>query len=917
MRGSSDAHRHPHARARRLLIGLVLVAAAIIGPGAAIALGKPVDNVRPEVVGHAKIGERLVCYAGSWSGNAPHFEYEWIRGGLPVSSGVTYTLSAADEGEEVWCVVTGIEGSEREEVESSNGVTIPGKKQPYEPPEVITAPEVSGKAEVGSTLSCSHGTWSGNPAPSFSYKWLRDKEPISEATASTYTVSGEDGGNAISCRVTASNEVSSASAESSNSLVIAGSLPKDRGVPDVLGTPEVGQPLTCGEGEWEGTEPLTFKFQWLRDGSAIAMATGSIYFVEVADEGQSLSCKVTATNSVGSSAAASAPVVVPRAAPTNTQPPEIIGSPKVGAILTCSRGTWTGSPTEYEYEWLQESKPLVGSNKSTHTVAEGDRGHTLYCGVTAKNSGGETYRQSGPLVIPSESGGAAPEPIGKPVISGAAQAGAVLTCLPEAWDNNPIEFLYQWVRDAELPSKVSIESGTAAEYEVSVADEGHSLSCRVTALNHAGSATAQSEPLGVEGEKPTSTAPGPEISGKAHVGETLTCLPGKWDGAPAPELTFQWQRDGVSIATGFAYTIVAADRGHALSCVVTATNSEGTAIAQSSPLYVPGSPPEGEAPTIHGSAEVGATLTCSEGKWTGAPQPTLAYQWLLDGVASPSATTSTFTVSALDRGLLISCRITASSREGTVSVTSKSIHIVGLKPEMLEAPQVSGTAALGATLTCERGIWKGAPPPSFTYQWFRDGTALSAATASTYTVESADVGHLLSCNVIAANLEGKVEVESRNGLAIPVSVAPNVETHIAVVAPVESSPVPLSATVILAALRQELTRAQQGLRLSAVLKSGGFTFSFTAPSAGKLELLWDVSPKAAHGSAKKSKPLIIGRSSMAFNAPPLKRTLHLKLTSTGRKELTGKKQVKLAVTAVFLGSAGKPVTWTGTLVLSH
>jgi len=69
----------------------------------------------------------------------------------------------------------------------------------------VTAPTVSGNTEVGATLSCSQGTWKGYPAPSFKYKWLRDKSVISGATSSTYTVSSEDEGEELSCKVTAEN----------------------------------------------------------------------------------------------------------------------------------------------------------------------------------------------------------------------------------------------------------------------------------------------------------------------------------------------------------------------------------------------------------------------------------------------------------------------------------------------------------------------------------------------------------------------------------------------------------------------------------------------------------------------------------------------------------------------------------------
>jgi hypothetical protein len=87
--------------------------------------------------------------------------------------------------------------------------------------------------------------------------------------------------------------------------------PADPGAPAVSGTPAAGQTLTCERGSWTGIGTLSFTQQWLRDGVAIAGATGSTYVVEAADEGHELSCEVTATNEFGKSSATSKALAVP------------------------------------------------------------------------------------------------------------------------------------------------------------------------------------------------------------------------------------------------------------------------------------------------------------------------------------------------------------------------------------------------------------------------------------------------------------------------------------------------------------------------------------------------------------------------------------------------------------------------------
>jgi hypothetical protein len=74
----------------------------------------------------------------------------------------------------------------------------------------------------------------------------------------------------------------------------------------------------------------------------------------------------------------------------------------------------------------------------------------------------------------------------------------------------------------------------------------------------------------------------PAVTGTATSGSTLTTTNGTWAGNAAT-YTRQWQRDGANIggATGTTYVLQAADVGHSVRCVVTATNSTGAVSANS------------------------------------------------------------------------------------------------------------------------------------------------------------------------------------------------------------------------------------------------------------------------------------------------------------------------------------------------
>ena len=81
-----------------------------------------------------------------------------------------------------------------------------------------SAPNVSGAAIAGQTLKLtSNGTWTSNPASTFTHQWLlcgSTCTPISGATAETYTITGAEVGKNIEIQVTAKNSAGSGTATS-------------------------------------------------------------------------------------------------------------------------------------------------------------------------------------------------------------------------------------------------------------------------------------------------------------------------------------------------------------------------------------------------------------------------------------------------------------------------------------------------------------------------------------------------------------------------------------------------------------------------------------------------------------------------------------------------------------------------------
>jgi hypothetical protein len=77
-----------------------------------------------------------------------------------------------------------------------------------------------------------------------------------------------------------------------------------------------------------------------------------------------------------------------KVAPKLRTRPKLTGRARIGRTLTCTRGTWTGSPTRFTFTWFR-GQGVVGHG-SAHLVRAADRGQTLRCSVTARNPGGAT-----------------------------------------------------------------------------------------------------------------------------------------------------------------------------------------------------------------------------------------------------------------------------------------------------------------------------------------------------------------------------------------------------------------------------------------------------------------------------------------------------------------------------------------------
>lgn len=185
-----------------------------------------------------------------------------------------------------------------------------------------------------------------------------------------------------------------------------------------------------------------------------------------------------------------------------------------------------------------------------------------------------------------------------------------------------------------------------------------------------------------------------------------------------------------------------------------------------------GTPPtNSNPPTISGTASQGSTLAASSGSWAGTTPIAYAYLWQRcdsAGAACASiagATRQTYVIGAADVGHKLRVAVTARNSAGTGTADSATTAAVtgATPPSNTVAPAISGSAAVGWTLSTSNGTWTGTAPITFTYQWQRcdsggaNCVAISRATARTYEVTTSDTGHRLRAAVTGTNVGGSAE----------------------------------------------------------------------------------------------------------------------------------------------------------------
>ncbi|WP_169516035.1 T9SS type B sorting domain-containing protein [Flavobacterium tegetincola] len=295
---------------------------------------------------------------------------------------------------------------------------------------------------------------------------------------------------------------------------------------------------------------------------------------------------------------------------------------------------------------------------------------------------------------------------------------------------------YQWFFNG-----VSIAGATNASYTIATLATANDGDYTVEVSGTCGTKVVSDPAVLVMTEETIITVP-PVVSQTVCEGDLVTISVT----ATGTNLTYQWFKGATAVAgaTSSTLTIATATPANAgiYTCVITnpcqvVTTTTSELIVNTLPAIV--TQPVGS--TICEGTGINLSVTTTG---TG-----LTYQWFLNGIAIPAATTSTYADASVSLAEAGNYTVVVSG-SCNPAVTSSAAAIVVNQPATITIQPVPNTTVCSGTPVMLSIVTSGGT--GVTYQWFQGATAIPGATASTYTIGSsivADSGNY-TCQVTVA-----------------------------------------------------------------------------------------------------------------------------------------------------------------------
>jgi hypothetical protein len=674
---------------------------AVTAATAVVTTDPPVNVGSPSIAGTPKRTFTLTASAGTWTPSGATFTYQWQRNtssgfaAIASATAAAYTLVTADVGTTVRVVVTAHNADGTASATSAQTATVVAAT-----PGSTTVPAISNGMRVGDALSTSDGAWSP-AAASYAYQWQRRVAgiwtDIAGATSRTYTLAAADTGTVLRSKVVATNADGTGTSYSGASLTIVAPPVPPATIAAPTGTLVDTNTLTIAPGAWSPSS-TTFTYQWLRCpsgatviGGCVTIGAGQSYALSGEDVGHTIAARVTGTAS-GVSVVRTATLTanVAGRALTLTTAPVIAGTVQVMQSVRAVPAIWSVPTRTVRYQWQRcdvdgtHCTDILGATGQRYKITVADSEHALVVHEAATSWGRASTADSAAAVVVDQP---LPSATTLPRITGVTARNANLQAARGDWANDPTSFAYAWQRcDAAGTHCTPIPGASHANYVLTVADVGSTITIAVTATNTAGSVVAQATPTSVVAAVLPELAAIGAITGKLQVPQMIQAQRSTWHTSSDTRYAYQWQRcdgDGahcsdIAGAHTQTYRLQTADARARLRIVNVATNADGstTAITPVTAAIAPAAPGLQRPPrlTVTGRPEAGKTATLTSGSWSATTEITTKVLrfWRCNPRCTALATAGagSYTLTDDDAGALIRGSETATGPGGTLTAWS-------------------------------------------------------------------------------------------------------------------------------------------------------------------------------------------------------------------------------------------------------
>ena len=411
----------------------------------------------------------------------------------------------------------------------------------------------------------------------------------------------------------------------------------------------------------------------------------------------------------------------------------IAGTPTVSHVLTASNDLADeDGPNSLvvSYQWKRDGVAITGATASTYTLMTADASENIKVTATYTDAQGNSHSvDSATQAISAAS----------VTVTGTPQEDETLAVSTDLQGS----LSYEWTRGDD-----SAVISTAATYTLVQADVDSTITCEVsTDISGVATVSGTSGTVANVDDAPTGSV---SITGTPTVSHVLTASNdlADEDGPNSLVVSYQWKRDGFGIydANASEYTLVAVDVGKNIKVTATYADAQGNSHSVDS------------ATQAISAASVTVTGTPQEDEILGVSttlQGTLSYKWTRGASTDAISTAATYTLVQADVDSTIKCAVSTDiSGVGGVFGTSGTVANVDDAPT--GSVSITGTPTVSHVLTASNDLADEDGPNSLvvSYQWKRDGVAITGATASTYTLMTADASENIKVTASYTDAQG-------------------------------------------------------------------------------------------------------------------------------------------------------------------